>query len=305
MRAMTLLALVIALRSVAWFGLLTFVPLWVVANGGSEGEGNRELSLMLIAGAAGTLILGPVADRIGLRRTLVVTQGALPALIVCYVAVGGVVGTLALMLVGLCVVGTFGITMVLSQLYLPQHLGMASGLSVGLAMGLGGIAAVALGAVADAVDLETALYVGAAAPAVGCVVCFLLPRPCSLGTPSRGRPRVHRLARLTRQSTRRDQMTAQEFFAALPEKADPEKTAGMQNTYVFDVENVGQWTVAVDDGTVTVTEGTGEADCTITASEETLVKIATGEANPTTAYMTGKLKIQGDMGAALKLQKLF
>ena len=100
-------------------------------------------------------------------------------------------------------------------------------------------------------------------------------------------------------------MTAQEFFAALPQKADPTKTAGMQNTYVFDVEEVGQWTVVVDDGTVTVTEGAGEADCTITATEETLVKIANGEANPTTAYMTGKLKIQGDMGAALKLQKLF
>ncbi len=100
-------------------------------------------------------------------------------------------------------------------------------------------------------------------------------------------------------------MTAQEFFAQLPQKADPEKTAGMTNTYVFDVEDVGQWTVAVDDGTVTVTEGAAEADCTITASEETLVKIATGEANPTTAYMTGKLKIAGDMDAALKLQKLF
>ena len=68
------------------------------------------------------------------------------------------------MLVGLCVVGTFGITMVLSQLYLPRHVGMASGLSVGLAMGLGGVAAVALGAVADAIDLETALYVAAVAP---------------------------------------------------------------------------------------------------------------------------------------------
>ncbi|HET8743529.1 MAG TPA: SCP2 sterol-binding domain-containing protein [Gaiella sp.] len=100
-------------------------------------------------------------------------------------------------------------------------------------------------------------------------------------------------------------MTAQEFFATLPEKADPSKTAGMHNTYVFDVENVGQWTVAVEDGTVSVSEGAGEADCTIRASEETLVKIAKGEANPTTAYMTGKLKIDGDMGAALKLQKLF
>jgi putative sterol carrier protein len=100
-------------------------------------------------------------------------------------------------------------------------------------------------------------------------------------------------------------MTVQEFFAQLPEKADPEKTAGMSNTYVFDVEGVGQWTVAVEDGTVSVTEGAADADCTIAASEETLVKIANGEANATTAYMTGKLKISGDMGAALKLQKLF
>jgi putative sterol carrier protein len=100
-------------------------------------------------------------------------------------------------------------------------------------------------------------------------------------------------------------MTAQEFFAALPERVDPGKTAGMNNTYVFDVEGAGQWTVAVDDGAVSVTEGAGEADCTISATEETLVKIAKGEANATTAYMTGKLKIKGDMGAALKLQKLF
>ena len=91
-------------------------------------------------------------------------------------------------------------------------------------------------------------------------------------------------------------MTAQEFFASLPEKADAAKTAGMHNTYVFDIEDVGQWTVSVEDGKVSVAEG---------ASEETLVKIARGEANPTTAYMTGKLKIDGDMGAALKLQKLF
>lgn len=183
-RAMMLLAVVIALRSVAWFGLLTFVPLWVVANGGTEGEGGRELSLMLVAGAVGTLVLGPVADRIGLRRTLLATQVALPFLIVAFVTVGGVAGTVALMLVGLCVVGTFGVTMVLSQLYLPRHVGMASGLSVGLAMGLGGIAAVVLGAVADAVDLETALYLGAAAPAIGCLFCLMLPRPVAWAAPA-------------------------------------------------------------------------------------------------------------------------
>ncbi len=100
-------------------------------------------------------------------------------------------------------------------------------------------------------------------------------------------------------------MTVQEFFDTLPDKVDPGKTAGMNNSYVFDIEGAGEWTVSVADGAVTVVEGAGDADCTISASEETLMKIASGEANATTAYMTGKLKIKGDMGAALKLQKLF
>jgi len=90
---------------------------------------------------------------------------------------GGVPGVLALMLVGVCVVGTFGVTMVLSQLYLPRHIGMASGLSVGLAMGIGGVAAVVLGIVADAVDLKTALTISAVAPALGVVFCLRLPAP--------------------------------------------------------------------------------------------------------------------------------
>ena len=100
-------------------------------------------------------------------------------------------------------------------------------------------------------------------------------------------------------------MTVQEFFDALPSKVDPAKTAGMNNTYVFDIADIGAWTVSVSDGAVSVAEGAHEAECTLSASEETLMKIASGEANATTAYMTGKLKIKGDMGAALKLQKLF
>jgi len=176
-RAMVILGGVIGLRSVAWFGLLTFVPLWVVSLGNSEADGNRMLSLMLVAGAIGTLTLGPIADRFGLRRTLLVAQAMLTPMILVFVLVGGVVGAFALMAVGVCVVGTFGLTMVLSQMYLPEHVGMASGLSIGLAMGLGGIAAVALGGIADAVDLETALICCAFAPLLGVVLCFFLPAP--------------------------------------------------------------------------------------------------------------------------------
>ena len=99
--------------------------------------------------------------------------------------------------------------------------------------------------------------------------------------------------------------SVQEFFDGLAARADAEKTAGMNNSYLFDIEGAGQWVVAVADGAVTVAEGTGEADTTITTSEESFMAIVRGEQNPTTAYMTGKLKIKGDMGAAMKLQKLF
>jgi putative sterol carrier protein len=96
-----------------------------------------------------------------------------------------------------------------------------------------------------------------------------------------------------------------EFFDGLEGRVDPAKTAGMNNSYVFEIDGAGTWKVDVRDGAVSVAEGGGDADCTISATEETFRKIASGEQNPTTAYMTGKLKIKGDMGAALKLQKLF
>jgi putative sterol carrier protein len=99
--------------------------------------------------------------------------------------------------------------------------------------------------------------------------------------------------------------TTQEFFEALPSRVTPDRIEGMNNTYVFDIEGAGVWTVAVADGAITVNEGASDADCSFSASEETFEKIASGEQNATTAYMTGKLKIKGDMGAAMKLQKIF
>ena len=96
-----------------------------------------------------------------------------------------------------------------------------------------------------------------------------------------------------------------EFFTGLPSRVDPGRTAGMNNSYVFDIEGAGTWTVRVADGGVTVEEGDAGGDCTISTSAETFEKVVRGEQNPTAAYMSGKLKIKGDMGAAMKLQKLF
>jgi putative sterol carrier protein len=99
--------------------------------------------------------------------------------------------------------------------------------------------------------------------------------------------------------------SVREFFEGLPGRVPAERIAGMNNTYLFAIEGAGTWRVAIADGAIEVTEGEGDADVTFSSSEESFEKIVSGEQNPTTAYMTGKLKIKGDMGAAMKLQKLF
>ena len=96
-----------------------------------------------------------------------------------------------------------------------------------------------------------------------------------------------------------------EFFETLESRVDASKAAGLTASYRFEIDDAGIWTVDVDDGNVTVTENGAEGDCTISTSAETFTKIANGEQNATAAYMSGKLKVSGDMGQAMKLQKLF
>ena len=99
--------------------------------------------------------------------------------------------------------------------------------------------------------------------------------------------------------------STREFFESLETRVDPAKAQGMTASYKFNIDGAGSWNVDVDDGKVTVIENGGEADTTISTSDETFMKIAKGEQNPTAAYMSGKLKVKGDMGQAMKLQKLF
>ena len=96
-----------------------------------------------------------------------------------------------------------------------------------------------------------------------------------------------------------------EFFETLETRVDPAKAAGLNASYRFDIDGAGSWLVEVDDGKVSVTENGGDADTIISTSAETFMKIAGGEQNPTSAYMSGKLKVKGDIGQAMKLQKLF
>jgi MFS transporter, FSR family, fosmidomycin resistance protein len=174
-RGLVLLLVVVGLRSVAHMGLFTFIPLWEIHKGHGEAYGTFVLALFLFAGAVGTLLGGPLADRFGRRPVLRSSFVVATPLILVYVLVGGPLGVVAVTLSGAAVIGTFGVTLVMSQEYMPNRIGMASGLSIGLSIGLGGIAAVGLGALADSVDLQAAMYAAAAAPLVAVALAALLP----------------------------------------------------------------------------------------------------------------------------------
>jgi MFS transporter, FSR family, fosmidomycin resistance protein len=174
-RGLALLIGVIGLRSLAHMGLFTFVPLWEVAQGSSEAYGTRLLAAFLLAGALGTLLGGPLADRFGRRRILTWSFVAAAPLVLTYVLAGGWIGAVALVVSGAFIIGTFGVSLVMSQEYMPGRVGMASGISIGFAIGLGGVAAVALGAVADAIDLRTALLLTAVGPALAIALTLALP----------------------------------------------------------------------------------------------------------------------------------
>lgn len=177
--AMSLLILVVAIRSWTQLGFTTFMPFyWKDVLHGDPRLVGTLLAVFLGSGAIGTLAAGPVADRVGVRRSVVgVFLLAAPLAFAFLFVSGGVLAFVLLGLLGFVLVSTFTMSVVLGQAYLPRNPGMASGLIVGFAIGAGGIGASALGWVADHWGLTTALGISAAMPLAGIVAALFLPDP--------------------------------------------------------------------------------------------------------------------------------
>lgn len=183
----TRLVLAAVSRTAALFALQAFIPIWIVGHlGGSSAGGDAVLAVMLAAGAVGTLIGGRCADRFG-RRSVLVTAMAPLALVLLALPHVGLVPFLALVaLTGLAIDGPFSTTVVLGQEYLPGRHGLASGITLGLAIGLGGLMAAALGALADATSLATTMEILPlfALLALGAAVSLPEPRAARATAPS-------------------------------------------------------------------------------------------------------------------------
>lgn len=171
-----LLGTVIALRSFVYFGFVTFIPLYYVhILHTGKGTGGAALTAMLVGGAAGTLAGGPLADRFGRRTVLICSMLVLPALIVAFLLSGPGLAMAFAVLAGAATVATFAVTIVIGQELLPARIGVASGVTIGLSIGLGGVGAPLLGVLADAHGLKAVFELLVVFPLAAALLSVWLP----------------------------------------------------------------------------------------------------------------------------------
>jgi len=180
-RAFFKLSAFVIVRSMAYLGMVAFIPLYVVeVLHGSPAVGGLTDTAFLLAGACGTIAGGPIADRVGRKPVLLWSTGLTAVMVAVLVALthgGGPLWLAIAMLVltGFVLVASQAAFVVLGQEYLPNRVGLASGVTLGLAVSLGGSLSPALGAIADHHGLAATLLTIAVLALAGTVVAFTLP----------------------------------------------------------------------------------------------------------------------------------
>src|SRR4030042_3386629 len=140
MITLSILICFVILRSWIQFGLVSFIPFYYINYlKGNPLYAGKLVSTYLMAGALGTLVGAPLADRWGHKKFISLTMLLVFPLLLLFYNTQSSMMFLILGLTGLILISTFSVTVVMAQTLLPKHLGMASGLLVGFSIGTGGI----------------------------------------------------------------------------------------------------------------------------------------------------------------------
>lgn len=175
-KAINMLIAVTALRSAVYGGVLTFVPLYAVNVLHQPATHNGLLLFVFLAtGAVANLLAGPLADRYGAKPTMSLSLGLAPLALALYLWSSGSLALIALALTGAMIIGTLSTSVIMGMEYMPNRVGLASALLIGLSTGLGGLGVGALGKVADAFGLTLALWLLVGIAVISYALTFALP----------------------------------------------------------------------------------------------------------------------------------
>ena len=168
------------LRAWAVFAAITFLPMYLVTQGYTLVTASIIVTLILLCGVGGQVVGGQISDRIGRKEFMIVALAcAIPAFYLFFVS-SGLVAICAILLFGFFLWSTFAVAVAMSHELLPQNVGLASGIMLGLAIGFGGLGVAVNGIIADHYSLAAALST-IPIPIVGAILLMLcLPYPWKL-----------------------------------------------------------------------------------------------------------------------------
>lgn len=165
------------LRAWAIFAALTYLPLYLVSQGYELVTASLIMTLMLLTGVAGQFFGGRISDRFGRKEFMVFAlAGAVPSFFLFF-ATSGIIAIITLLIFGFCLWSTFAVAVAMGHELLPQNVGLASGIMMGLAIGFGGLGVAVCGVIADQYSLSAAIGI-IPLPIVGAIILMaVLPYP--------------------------------------------------------------------------------------------------------------------------------
>ncbi|WP_434510299.1 MFS transporter [Desulfitobacterium sp. AusDCA] len=171
---------VIAIRSLAYTGMLTLLPLYFKSQNLSNVAASHLVTIMLATGAIGGVIGGFISDYYGRKRLIVGSLILSTPLFFGFFLTQGALSTLFLALAGASLLASFSVTVIAAQEAIPNNKALAAGLTMGFAGGLGGLAVIFIGRVADIWGLSTAVSIIFLLPLLaGIIALFMKSRPAA------------------------------------------------------------------------------------------------------------------------------
>jgi FSR family fosmidomycin resistance protein-like MFS transporter len=164
-------------RAWAIFAALTFLPMYLVSQGYELVTANMVMTLMLLCGVAGQIMGGRISDRYGRKEFMVITLAIAIPFFWLFMATSGLAAIIALLCFGFCLWATFSVAVAMGHELLPQNVGLASGMMLGLAIGFGGLGVAVNGLIADHYSLAAALSTIPVPIALAVLMMVFLPYP--------------------------------------------------------------------------------------------------------------------------------
>jgi FSR family fosmidomycin resistance protein-like MFS transporter len=173
-RPLTALCLIVTLRSWVYLSFITFLPLFLQGQGIELQTGSMILTVFLASGAVAGLYGGHLSDRFGRKRIIVYSSLLYPVLAVMMIYFQGPLLWIFAAASGAALLASFSVTIVLAQELMPKHLGLASGLMLGLSFGTGGLGSALSGYLADKYGLAQTFWLLALVPILAAVLTVFI-----------------------------------------------------------------------------------------------------------------------------------